>query len=173
MSKQILVISGTPGTGKAILAKLLAKKLGFPRLDLHGYYPEISVGYNQAKHCYDINLKKFEMLVKKKKKEATTGLIIDSHIAHLLPKKLVDLCVVLTCSNLKKLKRALQKRNYSKQKIRENLDAEIFQVCLMEAKEQGHKVVVFDVCEDKDIDRKIIEIFPSMQHPGPNITQMK
>lgn len=155
MSKLLLVISGTPGTGKAALAKALAKKLGFLRLDLHEHYPKIAIKYNRAKQCYDLNLKKFEKLITEKKKEAPTGLIVDSHIAHLLPKKLVDLCIVLTCSNLKKLEKKLGQRKYSKKKIRENLDAEIFQVCLMEAQEQGHKVLVFDSCKDKDIVKKI------------------
>ncbi|MEK6968944.1 MAG: AAA family ATPase [Nanoarchaeota archaeon] len=155
MSKLLLVISGTPGTGKAALAKELAKKLGFLRLDLHDYYPKIAIKYNRAKQCYDLNLKKFEKLVREKKKEAMGGLVIDSHVAHLLPKKIVDLCVILTCSNLKKLENKLRQRKYSKKKIRENLDAEIFQVCLMEANEQGHKVLVFDVCKDKNIVKKI------------------
>ncbi len=158
MSKLLLVISGTPGTGKVALAKELAKKLGFQRLDLHDYYPRIAIKYNRAKQCYDLNLKKFEQLVRKKKKEALKDLIIDSHVAHLLPKQLVDLCVVLTCSNLKKLEKKLRQRKYSKKKIRENLDAEIFQVCLMEAQEQGHKVVVFDSCKDKKIAGRIMKL---------------
>ena len=57
---------------------------------------------------------------------------------------MVDLCIVLTCSNLKELEKRLKKRKYSKAKIRENLDAEIFQTCLMGAKEGGHKVVTWD-----------------------------
>lgn len=157
MSKLLLVISGTPGTGKAVLAKELAKKLGFPRLDLHDYYPKIAIKYNRAKQGYDLDLKKFEQLVREKKKEVLTGLIIDSHIAHLLPKNLVDLCIILTCSNLKKLEKKLQQRKYSRKKIRENLDAEIFQVCLIEAQEQGHKIIVFDSCKDKNIVQKTIQ----------------
>ncbi len=139
MSK-IIVISGTPGVGKSTLAKYLAKKFNFLRLDLHDYYKEISTGYNRSKRCYDIDLKKLEELVNSFQRD----LVIDSHIAHLLPKKRVDLCVILTCSNLKKLEKRLIKRDYSKKKIRENLDSEIFQICLNEAKEKGHKVLVFD-----------------------------
>ena len=47
--------------------------------------------------------------------------------------------------SLGKIEKRLQKRKYSKKKIRENLDSEIFQVCLEEAKKKGHKVVKFDV----------------------------
>jgi len=33
---------------------------------------------------------------------------------------------------------------YSKEKVRENLDSEIFDVCLVEAKENGHKIKIVD-----------------------------
>ncbi|PIN88012.1 kinase [Candidatus Woesearchaeota archaeon CG10_big_fil_rev_8_21_14_0_10_32_24] len=140
MTHKLIVISGTPGTGKTTWAKILAKKFGYTRLDLHDYYKDISTDYNRGKQAYDIDLKKFEKLVNGLKKDT----IIDSHITHLLPKKRVDLCIILTCSNLKKLEGRLKERMYSKKKIRENLDAEIFQICLMEAQENGHKVITFD-----------------------------
>ena len=139
---KLIVISGTPGTGKSTWTEILVKKLGFNRLEVHDYYKQISISYNKKKQCYDIDMKKFEKLVKSKLKEG--NLIVDSHISHLLPKTLVNLCIVLTCSNLKKLEKRLQVRKYSKKKIKENLDAEVFQICLIETQEKGHKVVTFD-----------------------------
>ncbi|MBI5073371.1 AAA family ATPase, partial [Candidatus Woesearchaeota archaeon] len=79
----------------------------------------------------------------KEAKRKQTPLVIDSHVSHYLPKKYVDLCIV-TKTNLKKLKKRLQKRNYSKAKIRENMDCEIFDVCLIEAQEAGHRVKVVE-----------------------------
>lgn len=148
MSQKVIVISGTPGTGKSTLAKKLAQGLGYSRLDLSKRYKEISVGYDKEKKCYDVDFKKFSSLVIKKLRKSEKGLIIDSHIAHLLPKRMVDLCIILTCSDLKRLERRLKKKGYSKKKIRENLDAEIFQVCLSEAKEEGHKVLVLDTSKE-------------------------
>ncbi len=162
--KKLIVIAGSPGVGKSTLAKLLTKKLGFDRLDLHNYYKRISSSYNRSKQSYDIDYRKLEKLVKEKLQESEKGLIIDSHISHLLPKKLVDLCIVLTCSNLKKLEKRLQKRKYSKKKIRENLDAEIFQVCLMEAKERGHKVMVFDTAEGMDKNKIVSEVYAVLRN---------
>src|SRR3989338_8520696 len=127
-----------------MLAIALAKKLQFERLDLHNYYKSISSGYNSKKQAYDIDKNKFMALVKKKLSHTKKGLVIDSHISHLLPQKLVDVCIVLTCSNLKILQKRLQQRKYPKEKVRENLDTEIFQVCLTEAREQGHRIKVFD-----------------------------
>ena len=137
----IIVITGTPGVGKTTLAKVLETKLKWKRLNLSYYYKKLSTKYNRKKQCYDIDMKKFEKLIVDKSKD---NLIIDSHIAHLLPTKMVDLCIVLTCSNLKKLEKRLVDRKYSTKKVWENLDAEIFQVCLLESREMGHKVIIVD-----------------------------
>src|SRR3989344_6117921 len=155
-SKILIVITGSPGVGKSTLAGFLVKKLKLGRLDLHHHYKRISVGYNRSKQSYDVDYDKFEKLVKEKLQRSKHGLIIDSHISHLLPKKMVDLCIVLICSDLKKLEKRLKARKYSKNKIRENLDAEIFQVCLAEAKDKRHKVLMYDIAKGMD-EKKILK----------------
>ncbi|PIZ52188.1 kinase [Candidatus Woesearchaeota archaeon CG_4_10_14_0_2_um_filter_33_13] len=158
MKPKIIAISGTPGTGKSTLTKYLVKKLKYDHFDLHNHYKDVSKRYDRSGKCYDIDIKKFEILVKKKIKETKDGLIIDTHISHKLNSKLIDLCIVLTCSDLKKLEKRLKKRKYSKKKIRENLDSEIFQVCLIEAQENKHKVITFDTSRrlnEKEIIKEI------------------
>ncbi|MEK6939022.1 MAG: AAA family ATPase [Nanoarchaeota archaeon] len=146
---KVIAITGTPGTGKSTLARKLAKEKGYFRLDLHQHYKEISLRYERKSKSYVIDEKKFLNLVKReiKKHAKEKGIVIDTHISHYLPKKIVDKCIVVTCSNLKELERRLKKRKYSKAKIRENLDCEIFQVCLAEALERNHKVKVVDSCK--------------------------
>ena len=91
------------------------------------------------------NIKKTLLLKNKtnKKLKIKNGLVIDSHLSHYLPKRYVDLCIVTKC-NLKTLEKRLKKRGYSKGKIRENLDCEIFDTCFSEAKEKGHEVIALD-----------------------------
>ncbi len=160
---KVIIIIGTPGVGKSTLAIFLQKKFGWRRLDLHQYYSQLSCGYNRKKQCYDLSLPKLKKLVLAVRDELAcrkigrlnhsgkdscskdnTPLIIDSHVAHHLPAEMVDLCVVLTQSNLQKLKKRLEQRGYGRNKVQENLEAEIMQVCLAEAQEQGHKILVCD-----------------------------
>ncbi len=138
---KLVAISGTPGTGKSTWAKILQKKLGWYRLDLHPYYKELAITYNRKKQCYDLDLKKVNSLVRKERKKHEI-IVVDSHIAHLLNK--IDLCIVLTCSNMKTLEKRLKARNYSKAKVKENLEAEAFQICLVDSHERGLKVLTFD-----------------------------
>lgn len=144
--KPCIIITGTPGTGKTTLGKKLALLLKARRLDVSSHYQDLSAGLDKERRCWIIDGKKLLQLVKKEVKALPRGqyLIIDSHLAHHLPPSLVRVCIVLTCSTLKELKRRLQKRKYPAAKIRENLDAEIFQVCLTEAQERKHRIVVID-----------------------------
>jgi len=145
--RAVIAISGTPGTGKTTLATFLSKALGFSRIDLHEHYKRLATSYDRKKQCYVLDIERVAALVREEKREASRGIIIDSHISHLLPRRLVNLCIILTCSDLKTLEKRLKKKKYSRKKIRENLEAEIFQVCWLEAQERGHKILSFDTAQ--------------------------
>lgn len=162
---KLIIITGTPGTGKSTLAKFLVKKLSYERLNLHQYYKQLSTTYNKKKQCYDLDEKKVLTLVKKQLKTTKKeGIIIDSHIAHHLPKSLVTMCIVLTCSNLKELEKRLKKRKYSTEKIRENLDAEIFQVCLTESQEKKHNIIMIDTSKKMNLNNLLLKIKKLLQN---------
>ena len=75
-------------------------------------------------------------------------------MSHYLPKRVVDLCIVTKC-DIKVLNKRLKKRRYSKAKIKDNLEAEIFDVCLLEAKKKKHNVLVIDTSKGLKI-REIV-----------------
>jgi adenylate kinase len=152
-----IIVGGTPGTGKTTLAKRLAKKLNFHYLDVNKIIEKynISEGYDKKRDTKIIDTKKLNLALTKEIrnfKQSKEGIIIDSHLSHYLPKKYVDLCIVTKC-NLKELENRLKKKKYSKSKIRENLDAEIFDVCLNEAKENKHKIMSVDTTKGINIER--------------------
>ena len=84
------------------------------------------------------------------------NLIIDSHLSHFLPKDLIDILIITRCE-LKELKKRLEKRKYSEQKVRENMDAEIFEICKTEAQELAPNIMETNTFENID-DEKICSI---------------
>ncbi len=143
---KVIVVTGTPGTGKTVVAKRVAKKNRFLYLDGKRLISNFKLEekYDRKRKTFVVDEKRFVKLliniikiIKTNKK--IKGIVIDSHLAHYLPRKYVDLVIVIK-TDLKKLKQRLQKRKYSKLKIKENLEAEIFDVCYEEAKELKHKI---------------------------------
>ena len=154
----IIIVSGTPGTGKTTLSKKLAQKLNYKYLDVAKLIKEkdLQESYDKKRKTYIVDIKKLNKELIKIIK-TSKNLIIDSHLSHYLPKKYIDLCIITKC-NLKELEKRLKKKKCSKAKIRENLDCEIFDVCLNEAKEAGHKILIINTTKGIDINKIIKEI---------------
>ena len=142
---KVIIITGTPGTGKTTLAKFLAKKLKFKLLEVNKIIDQekICEAYDQENDCKIIDIKKLNQSLIKIIKDSKDNLIMESHFSHKLPKIHVNLCLV-TRTELKTLHQRLKKRSYSPKKIRDNLDAEIFDLALTEAQETGHNILIID-----------------------------
>lgn len=141
MSKAI-IITGTPGTGKKSLGKDLAKRLGYRFLSGKEFIEKnkgVIIGRDRKNKCDIVDVKKLAKKLENYIKKSKEKLVIASHLSHNIDKKYVELCIVTRCPP-KVLERRLKKRGYSKEKIRENVEAEILDVCLIETLEKGHKV---------------------------------
>lgn len=140
----IIVVTGSSGTGKTKIAKALAKRLKHKYLDVNELIKNKGLREKYLKRfdSYEVDIKKLNKVLVKLIKRSK-NLVIDSHLSHYLPNKYVDYCVVCKC-DLRVLEKRLKIRKYSEVKIRENLNSEIFDVCLLEALERGHKVIVID-----------------------------
>ena len=144
------IVTGTPGTGKTSFAKELAKKKRAGYVDVSKIVREKKFysGYDRSLRSYVADVGKVVNYLEKLIKPSKNDLVIDSHLSHHLPANYVDLCYVMKC-NLRKLKKRLINRGYSSNKVRENLDAEILQVCLLEALLNKHKVKVVDTSKKR------------------------
>lgn len=142
----VTIVTGTPATGKTTVAKRLAKRQKSCYIDVNKIIKKqkLDKSYSKKWQSYLVDVDKLNKAlieIIKEHKKIQQSIIIDSHLSHYLPSKYVDLCIVTKCS-LKKLQQRLQKRKYSAKKIRENMDAEILDVCLLEAIINKHKVKV-------------------------------
>jgi len=162
----VIIVTGSVGTGKTIVAKKLAKKLGYSYVDVtklikeNGLYDSV----DKKNDCVVVDIDKLNKflieIIKLDKK-----LVIDSHMSHFLPKKYVDLCIVTKCE-LKTLEGRLKKRKYSKSKIKDNLDCEIFNVCYEEAISAKHKVFVISTTKRLKIEAIAKDINKIMRGVG-------
>jgi len=164
----IITISGTPGTGKTFIAKKISKltKNGMEYFDLNRYIKQnrLYEKYDKKAKTYDVDVeqlktiinptlnksmsknKKMDLLIGKnldinqlfkKIPKNIEGIIIDSHLSHYLES---NYCIIIR-TDIKKLYKRLQKRKYTKAKIKDNIESEIFEVCLDEARKLKRHII--------------------------------
>lgn len=136
-------ISGTPGTGKSEIARLLAERLGWKMVELNKLAKDKGciAGYDEKRDCKEVDVKKLAKEVEKME----GSLVLESHFAHYMPCDAVFMLKV----DPEELKRRLEKRDWKEEKIKENLEAEITEVCKSEALEEGRKVYEIDTTGKK------------------------
>lgn len=145
---KVIIVTGTPGTGKTTLSKRLAKALSFEYVDVNQVIlkDRLRSGYDQKRKVIIVDETKLSRSLTRRIRaagETTRGMVIDSHLSHHVRPSSVDACLVTVC-DLKTLARRLKKKGYSAAKVEENIQAEIFDTCAQEARELGHKPVIID-----------------------------
>ncbi|WP_423792161.1 adenylate kinase family protein [Methanocaldococcus indicus] len=152
----IIAITGTPGVGKTTISKELAKKLKAKHIDITEVVKKYKLykEYCEDMDSYLIDFEKLKDFLKKFKDEDI--IILDGHVSHLLD---VDYTIVLRCNPLI-IKERLEKRNYNKKKVMENVQAELLDVCLCESK---GKVYEIDTT-NKKVDEIVDEILDAIKH---------
>jgi adenylate kinase len=138
-----IIVSGTPGTGKTTIAKKISKEIKGQYVDVNETVKKhrLSEGYDRKRKSMIIDTKKLNKVLIEMINKSKKILVIDSHLSHYLPKGYVKVAVICKC-DINELRKRLKKREYSKEKIEENIEAEIMDVCYNEAKEKGHKIKI-------------------------------
>jgi len=144
-------LTGTPGTGKTTIAKILSEKLGARHIDISSYAlkKRLILGPDPDR---DTEIADIDALRKALKEETSTGetLIIEGHYSHeILYEDETTLAVVLRRAPWK-LWETLQGRLYSYEKLWENIEAEIMGIIAGEVEkrfspEKRHEVDTSDI----------------------------
>jgi adenylate kinase len=148
-----IALTGTPGTGKTSISKLLEKK-GFNILDLNRVACEKNfiIGKDDLRDSNIIDIEKFDdfFITTYKGKD----IIIEGHLSHLLSG--IDKIIILRC-HPDYIKKNLKSKGWKKEKIRENIEAEILDIILCEAVDKHSDKNIFEI----DVTGKSIEFIAS------------
>lgn len=140
----MIAVSGTPGTGKSVFARALAKKLGASVIELNALITKKKIYKLDADGTKIANLPKMREEFARSIKDSSGPVVVEGLLAHLLQKKLLTHVVVLrTSPNV--LERRLSARGYSKAKTRENVEAEALDIILWEAVDAHSTDKVYEI----------------------------
>jgi adenylate kinase len=128
----LVSITGTPGVGKTTVSKMLEGE-GWNRIDLKDLI--VQEGWSDetdkitGELIVDVEILKENLDEKGFPDYVDT--VIDGHLSYLAP---ADICIVLRLDP-RELAERLDRRDYSPEKVRENLESEAVSVLLVEASE--------------------------------------
>ncbi|KAK9471765.1 AAA domain-containing protein [Dipodascopsis tothii] len=147
-----IVITGTPGTGKSTHCTALAKLLpDMEIIAINDFVKEhkLEDGFDEERQSTMVDEDKLVDLLEPRLKKG--GVVIDWHVCDVFPEDVIDLVVVLrTATN--RLYDRLKKRGYSDKKFEDNMDAEIMDVILQDAKDAYEPEVLIELTSDTDAD---------------------
>ena len=134
-ARRAIIVTGTPGTGKTTFAKMLAKEIGAEYVALTQFVSErkLYTGFDRERESRIVNLARVYANLNRLLLRTRRPTIVDTHIPEgIIPKGLVKIAFVLRC-HPRILERRLSKKKWKLSKIRENVLAEMLDVCLINA----------------------------------------
>jgi adenylate kinase len=148
----LIALTGTPGTGKTSVAKVLEKNY---RVIYLKTYKDAILYHDDDRDTDVIDIEYLKRKIEKIKSDE--DIIVEAHYAHEMP---VDMVIVLRC-HPKELEKRLRKRGYREDKIRENLEAEAMGLITSEALSYYGKDKVFEV---DTTDKQPWEVAKEVEH---------
>ena len=145
--KKVIIVTGTPGTGKTTISKLLAKQIDakYVPLTQHVTSNKLFNKVDRSRASKIMNLTKTRANLRNLLLKEHRTVVVDSHVPDIVaPKGVVKRVFVLRC-HPKILKSRLRSKKWKKSKIRENLLAEILDACLVEAVAYYGRRAVFEI----------------------------
>ena len=159
--KRVILITGTPCTGKTTTANQLAARLDANYINLTDFAKtyNLTLGEDKQRQTTIIDEEAMQQKLKETiEASANANIIVDGHYAAAVtpPDQVTNVFVLRR--NPKELKELMQKCGFSDAKLYENLSAEILDSCLIEAMQtQQGKVCELDVT-GKTVEENVNEI---------------
>ncbi|KAK7531445.1 AAA domain-containing protein [Phyllosticta citribraziliensis] len=143
-----IIITGTPGTGKTTHAEQLATATGLRHISVNQVAKDRDCydGYDDEVGSWVVDEDK--LLDALENEAQAGGLIIDWHACDLFPRRWIDLVVVLRCDPTRLYDR-LAARGYAGKKLDDNMDCEIMEVLVEEARQAFDDECVVQLTSDE------------------------
>ncbi|XP_011621091.1 adenylate kinase isoenzyme 6 homolog [Amborella trichopoda] len=151
-----VLVTGTPGTGKTTTCSLLCDATGFRHINVGELVKQKNLhdGWDAEFECHIIN----EDLVCDELEDMMEegGNVVDHHGCDFFPERWFDRVVVLQTDNSILYDR-LTSRGYMDQKLKNNIECEIFQTLLEEAHESYAEDIIVALKSDsvEDLSRNV------------------
>lgn len=132
----VIVITGTPGTGKSSVAGIVAARLGARLVSLNEVAVEAGAlaAVDRGRDSRLIKVGQLRKALNSLLKEAVGQVVFEGHFGELVPKAHVKKAIVLRTNPLV-LGERLRARGYPPEKVKENVEAELLDSCLIAAVE--------------------------------------
>ena len=155
-----IVISGTPGVGKTKVSLKLASLLNAKYVNLSDFAIERKLYqyFDVEKSSYVIDEESLRREISNVIRSYEGYVIIDSHYGEIVSDDLIEKIFVLRLNPRELLKR-LESKGWSKEKVKENVEAEILGICTQNALNEHPKEKVCEIdVTDKSVDDVVKEI---------------
>ena len=143
--RNVIIVTGTPGTGKTALSRALAKALGARYINLTQFVFErkLHSGIDRERRTKIMDLARTRSSLRRELRAVTVPVVVDTHTPEgIVPREMVRQVFVLRC-HPKVLEARLRAKKWKAKKIRENVLAEIVDSCLTAAvKQYGWRKVI-------------------------------
>lgn len=146
-----IIITGTPGVGKTTHCEQLAQRTGLHHLSINDIVKKHNIG-EPSTDPEDPNTKIVDedrLLDCIENDLEEGGQIIDWHACDLFPPSQIDLVCVVRCQDTKILYDRLKARGYGEKKLEENMDCEIMEVLVQEARDAYDEEIVVELKSEK------------------------
>jgi adenylate kinase len=133
----LIVLTGVPGVGKSTVAELLASRLEGVHIDLSILTEKAGLitGWDEDRRTSIADLERIKQRLTRTIDVSNKPLIVEGHFASdVVPKDEPSFIFVLRKAPWK-LKEDLKSRGYEEEKVRENVEAELLDVCLVDSLE--------------------------------------
>ena len=142
-----ILVTGTPGVGKTAVAEALAKRLGLECVGVSALAASIGAheAWDDERACHVLDEDK--VLDAMEPKLGAGGCVVEYHACELFPERWFDLVLVLRAGT-EILYDRLAARGYAEAKLQENLQCEIMQTILEEARESYAPEIVVELTNE-------------------------